>query len=69
MQKERKFLEDKLQEITNVRQDEEEKLKNLLRIKTKLESQCNDLEERLKREVEVRLLHPSILSTLSQYFL
>jgi myosin protein heavy chain/myosin heavy chain 6/7 len=66
-QKERKILEDKLQEITNQRQDEEEKLKNLLRIKTKQESQNNDLEERLKREIEVclflfRLIH--IESTL-----
>ena len=52
-QKERKVLEDKLQEITNQRQEEEEKMKNLLRIKTKQESQNNDLEERLKREIEV----------------
>ncbi|CAF3703620.1 unnamed protein product [Adineta steineri] len=54
VQKERKFLEDKLQEIGHLRQDEEEKLKNLLRIKTKQESHCNDLEERLKREMELR---------------
>ncbi len=53
VQKERKMLDDKLQEIANQRQDEEEKLKNLLRIKTKQESQNNDLEERLKREIEV----------------
>ncbi len=53
VQKERKSLDDKFQEISHQRLDEEEKLKNLLRIKTKQESQCNDLEERLKREIEV----------------
>ena len=34
IQKERKTLDDKLQETSNQRQDEEEKLKNLLRTKT-----------------------------------
>ena len=53
VQKERKMLEDKIQELVNQRQDADEKLKNLLRIKTKLESQSSDLEERLKREIEV----------------
>lgn len=53
LQKERKFLEDKLQEVVHQQQDEGEKLKNLLRLKTKQESQCADLEERLKREIEV----------------
>ncbi|CAF4605460.1 unnamed protein product, partial [Rotaria sp. Silwood2] len=52
-QKERDVLYDKFQNTVNQQQSEEEKLKNLLRIKTKLESQCNDLEERLKREIEV----------------
>ncbi|CAF1035648.1 unnamed protein product [Rotaria sordida] len=54
LQKERKFLDDKLQEVVHQQQDEGEKLKNLLRIKTKQESQCADLEERLKREIELR---------------
>lgn len=53
VQKERKALDEKLQEIVSQRQEEEEKLKNLLRMKTKQESQSNDLEERLKRETEV----------------
>ncbi|CAF2959807.1 unnamed protein product [Rotaria sp. Silwood2] len=53
-QKERDVLYDKFQNTVNQQQSEEEKLKNLLRIKTKLESQCNDLEERLKREIELR---------------
>lgn len=56
-QKDRKLLEDKLQEADNQRQDAEEKLKNLLRIKTKLENQLTDLEERLKRETEVCYFH------------
>lgn len=56
IQKERKTLDDKLQETSNQRQDEGEKMKNLLRIKTKLESQVSDLEERLKREIEVRFI-------------
>jgi hypothetical protein len=47
------MLDDKFQEGGNQRQELDEKLKNLLRIKTKLESQCSDLEERLKRETEV----------------
>ena len=47
-------MEDKLQEVVHQQQDEGEKLKNLLRLKTKQESQCADLEERLKREIEVR---------------
>ncbi len=53
IQKEYKTLSDKHQEILKTIQDQEEKIKNLLLIKTKLESQCNDLEERLKRETEV----------------
>ena len=53
VQKERKALDDKLQEIANQRQDEEEKYKNLLRIKSKQDNQCSELEERLKREIEV----------------
>ena len=53
VQKERKLVDEKLQESGNQRQDDEEKLKNLLRIKTKLEGQVSDLEERLKRETEV----------------
>ncbi|CAF5058856.1 unnamed protein product, partial [Rotaria sp. Silwood1] len=50
--KEHDVLYDKFQNTVTQLQNEEEKLKNLLRIKTKLESQCNDLEERLKRETE-----------------
>ncbi|CAF1027431.1 unnamed protein product [Rotaria sordida] len=53
-QKEHDVLYDKFQDTVNERQNEEEKLKNLLRIKTKLESQCNDFEERLKCETELR---------------
>ncbi|CAF3396041.1 unnamed protein product [Rotaria sp. Silwood1] len=54
VQKEHDVLYDKFQNTVTQLQNEEEKLKNLLRIKTKLESQCNDLEERLKRETELR---------------
>ncbi len=68
VQKERKMLDDKLQEIANQRQDEEEKLKNLLRIKTKQESQNNDLEERLKREIEVCVPSSEILHRINFLF-
>ncbi|CAF3941053.1 unnamed protein product, partial [Didymodactylos carnosus] len=56
LQKERKFLEDKLQEVNHQQQDEGEKFKQLLKIKTKQESVCNDLEEKLKREIEVKYI-------------
>ncbi|CAF0851620.1 unnamed protein product [Didymodactylos carnosus] len=54
LQKERKFLEDKVQEINHQQLDEGEKFKQLLKIKTKQETICNDLEEKLKREIELR---------------
>ena len=69
IQKERKTLDDKLQETSNQRQDEEEKLKTLLRTKTKLESQTNDLDERLKREIEVRFLITSLPLSENIFFL
>jgi hypothetical protein len=53
MQKERQVLAEKLQEFDHIRQDEDEKLKGFLRNKVKVESQCNDLAEQLKRETEV----------------
>lgn len=67
VQKERKALDDKLQEIANQRQEEEEKYKNLLRTKGKQDNQFSELEERLKREIEVCPLeeNPSIISSFS----
>ncbi|CAF4624137.1 unnamed protein product [Rotaria socialis] len=53
-QKEHTVLYDKFQDIVVDRQKEEEKLKNLLKIKTKLESQSNDLQQRFDREAELR---------------
>lgn len=52
--KEKKSLEDRMNEITSHLGDEEEKVKALAKLKNKYEAIIADLEERLKREQQVR---------------
>ena len=52
--KERKHLEERLNEVTSHLSDEEEKVKQLSKLKNKYEAIIADLEERLKREQQVR---------------
>jgi len=62
--KEKKTLEERLNEMVSQLGDEEEKAKQLNKIKTKYEAIIADLEERLKREQEVsncRRVHRSDL--------
>ncbi len=54
MSKEKKHFEDRLNEITSSLGDEEEKVKQLSKLKNKYEAIIADLEERLKREQQVR---------------
>jgi len=51
--KEKKTLEERLNEMVSQLGDEEEKAKQLNKIKTKYEAIIADLEERLKKEQEV----------------
>jgi len=51
--KEKKTLEERLNEMVSHLGDEEEKAKQLAKIKTKYEAIIADLEERLKKEQEV----------------
>ena len=51
--KEKKTLEDRLNDLTAAVGDEEEKVKQLSKLKTKYTSMIADLEERLKREIAV----------------
>jgi len=51
--KEKKTLEERLNEMVSHLGDEEEKAKQLTKIKTKYEAIIADLEERLKKEQEV----------------
>jgi len=51
--KEKKTLEERLNEMVSQLGDEEEKAKQLNRVKTKYEAIIADLEERLKKEQEV----------------
>ena len=65
--KEKKTLEERLNEMVSQLGDEEEKAKQLNKIKTKYEAIIADLEERLKREQEVsncRRVHRSDLICL-----
>jgi len=59
--KEKKTLEERLNEMVSQLGDEEEKAKQLAKIKSKYEAIIADLEERLKKEQEVntctQLLH------------
>lgn len=61
MTKEKKTLEERLNEMVSQLGDEEEKAKQLAKIKSKYEGIIADLEERLKKEQEVntctQLLH------------
>lgn len=61
MTKEKKTLEERLNEMVSQLGDEEEKAKQLAKIKSKYEAIIADLEERLKKEQEVntctQLLH------------
>jgi len=54
--KEKKTLEERLNEMLSHLGDEEEKAKQLTKIKTKYEAIIADLEERLKKEQEVNNL-------------
>jgi len=51
--KEKKSLEERLNEMVSQLGDEEERAKQLTKIKTKYEAIIADLEERLKKEQEV----------------
>jgi len=51
--KEKKTLEERLNDMVSHLGDEEEKAKQLTKIKTKYEAIIADLEERLKKEQEV----------------
>lgn len=51
--KEKKSLEERLNEMVSQLGDEEEKAKQLAKIKSKYEAIIADLEERLKKEQEV----------------
>ena len=51
--KEKKHFEDRLNEIMSSLGDEEEKVKQLSKLKNKYEAIIADLEERLKREQQV----------------
>jgi myosin protein heavy chain len=51
--KEKKTLEDRLNELVAQLGDEEEKAKQLSKIKSKYEAIIADLEERLRKEQEV----------------
>lgn len=53
--KEKKSLEDKLQETTQQLADEEEKAKGLAKQKTKQDALIADLEERLRNSERVRI--------------
>lgn len=53
MTKEKKTLEERLNEMVSQLGDEEEKAKQLAKIKSKYEAIIADLEERLKKEQEV----------------
>jgi len=55
--KEKKTLEERLNEMVSHLGDEEEKAKQLTKIKTKYEAIIADLEERLKKEQEVNNLY------------
>ena len=53
LSKEKKHFEDRLNEIVSNLGDEEEKVKQLSKLKNKYEAIIADLEERLKREQQV----------------
>ena len=57
--KEKKTLEERLNDLTSAVGEEEEKVKQLGKLKTKYESIIADLEERLKREIQVSVLEAS----------
>ena len=57
MTKEKKQLEERLNEINSHLGDEEEKVKQLGKLKNKYEAIIADLEERLKREQQVTAMH------------
>uniref|UniRef100_A0A8C4HZ95 Myosin-10 n=1 Tax=Dicentrarchus labrax TaxID=13489 RepID=A0A8C4HZ95_DICLA len=52
--KEKKLMEDRINEMTSVLAEEEEKAKNLSKVKNKQEMMIADLEERLKKEEKTR---------------
>jgi len=60
--KEKKTLEERLNEMVSHLGDEEEKAKQLTKIKTKYEAIIADLEERLKKEQEVNNWTHSVIS-------
>lgn len=62
MLKEKKTLEERLNEMVSHLGDEEEKAKQLTKIKTKYEAIIADLEERLKKEQEVNNWTHSVIS-------
>ena len=55
--KEKKSLEERLSEVSSSLVEEEEKGKQLGKLKTKYESIIADLEDRLRKETQVRILH------------
>ena len=70
MSKEKKTLEERLNEMVSQLGDEEEKAKQLNKIKTKYEAIIADLEERLKKEQEVsnctQVCHSDMACTISR---
>lgn len=56
MLKEKKSLEERFQEMTSNLGDEEEKVKQLAKAKNKYEAIIADLEERLRREQQLRYI-------------
>ena len=66
--KEKKTLEERLNEMLSQLGDEEEKAKQLNKIKTKYEAIIADLEERLKKEQEVSedIRHSAVLCLISR---
>lgn len=52
--KEKKILEEKLLEVSQNLSEEEEKSKHLLKLKTRHEATIADIDEKLRREQQVR---------------
>ena len=65
--KEKKSLEDKLQETTQSLADEEEKAKGLAKQKTKQDALIADLEERLRNEERVGTCTLRLLCSWAKY--
>ena len=65
--KEKKSLEERLSEVSSSLVEEEEKGKQLGKLKTKYESIIADLEDRLRKETQVRILFCKF-GNFSRYF-